>query len=124
MQSPTNGFFYVIDRTNGEVISGKSYTSVNTWASGLDWSAIRADFPLLERTVEKLKSLPMLLVITYRPEFNAPWVGESHVTTINLNRLGNREAHRPQVAAERDGAAREAADLARRSRRAAGRATR
>jgi len=36
MQAPKNAFFYVIDRTNGQVISGKSYTSVNTWASGLD----------------------------------------------------------------------------------------
>ncbi|MGX7894627.1 PQQ-dependent dehydrogenase, methanol/ethanol family [Tsuneonella sp. HG222] len=36
MHAPKNAFFYVIDRTNGEVISGKSYTSVNTWASGLD----------------------------------------------------------------------------------------
>jgi len=44
------------------------------------------------RTVEKLKGLPVLLVITYRPEFNAPWIGESHVTSITLNRLGNREA--------------------------------
>ena len=46
------------------------------------------------RMVEKLKGLSVLLVITYRPEFNAPWVGESHVTTINLNRLGGRDASR------------------------------
>jgi len=44
------------------------------------------------RTVEKLKALPVLLVITYRPEFTAPWIGDSHVTSITLNRLGNREA--------------------------------
>jgi quinohemoprotein ethanol dehydrogenase len=36
MQAPKNAFFYVIDRTNGKLISGKSYTSVNTWASGVD----------------------------------------------------------------------------------------
>jgi quinohemoprotein ethanol dehydrogenase len=36
MQAPKNAFFYVIDRTNGKLISGKSYTSVNTWASGID----------------------------------------------------------------------------------------
>ncbi|PKP68242.1 MAG: hypothetical protein CVT83_05935, partial [Alphaproteobacteria bacterium HGW-Alphaproteobacteria-5] len=46
------------------------------------------------RMVEKLKDLPILLVITYRPEFNAPWVGDSHVTTINLNRLDDAEAAR------------------------------
>lgn len=35
MQAPKNGFFYVIDRTNGEFISGAPYTQVN-WATGLD----------------------------------------------------------------------------------------
>jgi quinohemoprotein ethanol dehydrogenase len=36
MQAPKNGFFYVVDRTNGKLISAKSYVSVNTWASGID----------------------------------------------------------------------------------------
>jgi len=35
MQAPKNGFFYVIDRTNGEFISGNNYVEIN-WASGLD----------------------------------------------------------------------------------------
>ncbi len=35
MQAPKNGFFYVIDRTNGEFISGENYVEIN-WASGLD----------------------------------------------------------------------------------------
>jgi alcohol dehydrogenase (cytochrome c)/quinohemoprotein ethanol dehydrogenase len=35
MQAPKNGFFYVLDRTNGEFISGGAY-SFMTWASGLD----------------------------------------------------------------------------------------
>ena len=35
MQAPKNGFFYVIDRTNGEFISGKPYTVVN-WATSID----------------------------------------------------------------------------------------
>lgn len=36
MQAPKNGFFYVLDRTNGKLISAKSYTSINTWASHID----------------------------------------------------------------------------------------
>ena len=35
MQAPKNGFFYVIDRTNGEFISGENYVEIN-WATGLD----------------------------------------------------------------------------------------
>ena len=35
MQAPKNGFFYVIDRTNGAFISAQPFTKV-TWASGID----------------------------------------------------------------------------------------
>ncbi|HEY2068430.1 MAG TPA: PQQ-dependent dehydrogenase, methanol/ethanol family [Rhizomicrobium sp.] len=35
MQAPKNGFFYVIDRTNGKLISAKPYTTIS-WASGVD----------------------------------------------------------------------------------------
>jgi class 3 adenylate cyclase len=43
------------------------------------------------RTVDRIKTLPALLIITYRPEFNAPWAGRSHVTSLALSRLGERE---------------------------------
>ena len=35
MQAPKNGFFYVLDRATGKLISAKNYTAV-TWASGID----------------------------------------------------------------------------------------
>jgi alcohol dehydrogenase (cytochrome c)/quinohemoprotein ethanol dehydrogenase len=35
MQAPKNGFFYVLDRTNGKLISAKPYVPVN-WATGVD----------------------------------------------------------------------------------------
>src|SRR5215472_6512714 len=46
---------------------------------------------LLDLTVEKITGLPVLLVATYRPEFQPPWVGGSQVTVIALNRLGRGE---------------------------------
>jgi hypothetical protein len=46
---------------------------------------------LLDLTVEKITGLPVLLVATYRPEFQPPWVGGSQVTVIALNRLGRSE---------------------------------
>jgi len=46
----------------------------------------------LGRTVDRIRSLPALLIVTFRLEFNAPWVGQSHVTSLTLNRLGEREA--------------------------------
>jgi class 3 adenylate cyclase/predicted ATPase len=49
---------------------------------------------LLDLTVEKIPALPVLLVATYRPEFQPPWVGQSQVTVIALNRLGRNEGAR------------------------------
>ena len=43
------------------------------------------------RTVDQIKTLPGLLIVTFRPEFNAPWAGRSHVMSLALNRLGERE---------------------------------
>lgn len=36
MHAPKNGFFYVIDRTNGKFISGSKFAKRVTWATGLD----------------------------------------------------------------------------------------
>ena len=44
------------------------------------------------RTVDQIKTLPVLLIVTFRPEFDAPWAGRSHVTSLAINRLGEREA--------------------------------
>jgi class 3 adenylate cyclase len=44
------------------------------------------------RTVDRTKTLPVLLIVTFRPEFNPPWVGQSRVTSVTLNRLGKRDA--------------------------------
>jgi class 3 adenylate cyclase len=46
---------------------------------------------LFGRAVDRIKTLPVLLIVTFRPEFNAPWAGRSHVTSLALNRLGERE---------------------------------
>jgi class 3 adenylate cyclase len=46
---------------------------------------------LLDRAVEHTRQLPVLIVITFRPEFQAPWVGQAHVTSMGLSRLAQRE---------------------------------
>jgi len=42
---------------------------------------------LLDLTVDRVRRLPVLLAITFRPEFQPPWSGRSHVSTLTLNRL-------------------------------------
>jgi predicted ATPase len=46
---------------------------------------------LLNRTVDRIKTVPALLIVTFRPEFKAPWAENSHVTSVTLNRLGKGE---------------------------------
>lgn len=46
---------------------------------------------LLTLTAEHMQALPILLLITHRPDFQPPWAGQPHVTTMTLNRLGRRE---------------------------------
>jgi class 3 adenylate cyclase/tetratricopeptide (TPR) repeat protein len=46
---------------------------------------------LLDRTVARVADLPVLLVVTYRPEFQPTWVGQPHVTMLPLSRLGRRD---------------------------------
>jgi class 3 adenylate cyclase/tetratricopeptide (TPR) repeat protein len=45
----------------------------------------------LGRTVDRLRTLGILLILTYRPEFEPPWSGRPYVTVVSLNRLGQRE---------------------------------
>ena len=46
---------------------------------------------LFDIIIERIRTLPVLLVMTYRPEFTPPWLGRSHVTVLTLNQLGHRE---------------------------------
>ena len=46
---------------------------------------------MLDLTIDRIQSLPVLMVVTFRPEFKPAWTGQSHVTTLVLNRLKRRE---------------------------------
>ena len=45
----------------------------------------------LGRAVDRVRTLGVLLIVTYRPEFEPPWIGRPYVTALNINRLGERE---------------------------------
>ena len=47
---------------------------------------------LMQIVVERLTRWPVLLVMTFRPEFEPSWIGQAHVSTLTLSRLGLREA--------------------------------
>ena len=58
------------------------------------------------RAVDRIATLRVLLIVTFRPEFEPPWIGQPHVTALTLNRLTrarnrrhDRPRHRQQAAA-------------------------
>ncbi|MEY9155748.1 AAA family ATPase [Bradyrhizobium japonicum] len=54
------------------------------WAdpSTLEW---------LESAIERVQTLPILVLITCRPEFSPRWTGHAHLTLLTLSRLGRRQ---------------------------------
>ena len=46
---------------------------------------------LMDLTIDRIRRLPVLLIVTFRPEFQQGWGGQPHVTILALNRLGERD---------------------------------
>ena len=44
----------------------------------------------LDLIIDRVPSLRVFMVITFRPEFTPPWIGRPHVTMLTLNRLPRR----------------------------------
>jgi class 3 adenylate cyclase/tetratricopeptide (TPR) repeat protein len=42
----------------------------------------------LDMLIEELRDMPVLLIVSYRPEFQPRWTLSSHITALSLNRLG------------------------------------
>ena len=64
---------------------------------------------VLDLTVERVRALSILVLITFRPEYEAPWTGLSHVTSIappgaRRGRDPGRACRRPAAAPGGDGA--------------------
>jgi predicted ATPase len=47
---------------------------------------------LFDQIVDRLQRLPVLLVVTFRPDLSPPWIGFPHVTLLTLNRLAKAQA--------------------------------
>src|SRR5262249_3652190 len=46
---------------------------------------------LFGRTVDRIRTLRVLLLVTFRPEFEPLWIGRAHVTALTINRLTEHE---------------------------------
>ena len=54
---------------------------------------------LLGRMIEQLPTVPLLLIMTYRPEFEPPWPPRSHMTPVYLSTLSRRQTRQLVAAA-------------------------
>jgi class 3 adenylate cyclase/tetratricopeptide (TPR) repeat protein len=46
---------------------------------------------LLDQLIDRMSNLPILLVLTYRLEFEPQWIGHGHTSVITLNRLSRTQ---------------------------------
>jgi class 3 adenylate cyclase/tetratricopeptide (TPR) repeat protein len=47
---------------------------------------------VLDRLADRVAQLPAMIVLTFRPEFEPPWIGQPHVVLQKLGRLGRQDA--------------------------------
>ena len=46
---------------------------------------------VLEQMIDRVQAAPVLAIVTYRPDFEPPWHGHTHVTSLTLNRLSREQ---------------------------------
>jgi predicted ATPase len=46
---------------------------------------------ILDLTVDRVRRLPVLLIVSFRPEFQPTWIGQPQVTMLALNRLDRHD---------------------------------
>ena len=46
---------------------------------------------LMNRLIRRVVDLPVMIIVTYRPEFIPPWLDLGHVTMLKLNHLGRSQ---------------------------------
>ena len=82
VQANRNGFFYVLDRTNGKFLFGTQYVKNVTWATGLDANGRPIRVPNMEPSLEGKRVCPSLDGASnwYSTSFN-PTTGLYYVQT-------------------------------------------
>jgi alcohol dehydrogenase (cytochrome c) len=87
MDANRNGFFYVIDRTNGKLIAANPYVRVN-WASGIDLKSgrpIETEVSAKARAGEKVVVWPSILGgKNWEPMSFNPQNGTAYANTLNF----------------------------------------
>ena len=51
----------------------------------------RTSLELMDKIVRRVAEVPIMTIVTYRPEFTPPWLDLGHVTVLKLNQLARSE---------------------------------
>jgi class 3 adenylate cyclase/predicted ATPase/ribosomal protein L40E len=74
----------------GRIVNLGAKNSVLMIVEDVHW-ADPTTLEFLSRLILRLEEFQILLVMTYRPDFGAPWIGHAHVSALFLNRLSRRD---------------------------------
>lgn len=85
MQAPKNGFFYVLDRTTGKLISAKNFATL-TWAKGIDPKTGRPNFTddAFYKTGTKLMLPSSFGAHNWHPMSYSPKTGLVYIPTMRI----------------------------------------
>ena len=107
LHAPKNGFFFVIDRTNGKFISAKNFVDVN-WATGYDANGRPIEVPEARgrRTVRQ-HSRRRIGAHNWHPMSFNPQTGLVYLPAqgVPLNLTGGKDADAEQAASRSSSAA-------------------
>jgi quinohemoprotein ethanol dehydrogenase len=93
LHAPKNGFFFVIDRTNGQFISAKNFVDVN-WATGYDSQGRPIEIPDARRTDKPRDSIPGVFgahnwhPMSFNPETGLVYLPVQHVPLTLMDDKG------------------------------------
>jgi class 3 adenylate cyclase/tetratricopeptide (TPR) repeat protein len=75
----------------GQVVAAAACAPVLLVFEDVQWMD-QTSLEVLDALVDRVADLPALLIITFRPEFTAPWSSHHHTTVLVLNRLDHGAA--------------------------------
>ena len=84
LHAPKNGFFFVIDRTNGQFISAKNFVDVN-WATGYDSNGRPIETPEARQTDKPRDNIPSIFgahnwqPMSFNPQTGLVYLPAQHV---------------------------------------------
>ncbi|MDB5705137.1 MAG: alcohol dehydrogenase [Sphingomonas bacterium] len=105
MQAPKNGFFFVIDRTNGKPIAANKFVSTVNWADryGADWRPVETATARYYRTMQPFIGLPSALAahnwqpMSFNPKAGLVYIPAQDVGMAYIPPLSAQDAARQPV---------------------------